>query len=113
MTRHRGRRGIEIRKNGYGWGGWGYIYGFLGCRALGGLCVPVVGLLVGVDWLVLASGVTGAMGCCQWACRVGWYQVIGCEGVVGAFAFSAYPAVGCCVPNYLCSALVCACVVGS
>ena len=70
-------------------------------------------VLVGGYGVVLPSGVTGAMGCCQRAVDVGWYQMIGCEWIVLAFALSTYPAGDCCVSDDLCSAFICACVVGS
>lgn len=40
--------------------------------------------------------------------------MIGCEWVLcSSVAFTTDPAVGCCVTDLLCSAFVCACVVGS
>jgi hypothetical protein len=58
-------------------GGWGWVGGVhIGVLGFGGVRRAVCacgGLLVGLDWVVLSTGVAGAMCCCQWACRVGWY----------------------------------------
>lgn len=72
------------------------------------------GVLVGVDGFVLSATVATSVGCSQRAVGVCWYQMVGCEWVLcSSVAFSAYPAVCCCVSYLLCSALVVACVVWS
>ncbi len=54
-------------------GGRGYIYWGWSFGGLRGLLGASGGLLVGLDGVVLPSAVATAMGCCQWACRIGWY----------------------------------------
>jgi len=53
------------------------------------------------------------MCCRQWAVGVGWYEVVGCKRVIGAFAFAAYPAGDSVVSDLLGSLSIVAFVMGS